>query len=297
MNDFSIACFMAIARSGSFTIAATELSVTQQAVSRNIQSLESELGYSLINRYSNSAQLTQAGKNFYRWCSFYSNAVSLAAINADDTGLSAITVGWCDWTNCPPALEDGLRSFAEENPDVRITYKVGSMSEIQEQMENQLLDIAFLPGRIARQFKDVFLSATIAVMPLFLILSRRHPLASDETNIKDIFKLTHLSIAHGGRTPEESVRRVKLHSYEIGIIPNAIEILPSMAAVYCELLNNSGFAVSPAVLSEEESALLYTRELKETSISIISAKNQNRHNIWAQKLEDYLVGRSVVKDE
>ena len=54
----------ALARRGSFTLAAKDLFLTQSAVSHAIKSLEQELGCHLFQRVGRSAVLTHAGE---RW--------------------------------------------------------------------------------------------------------------------------------------------------------------------------------------------------------------------------------------
>jgi LysR family transcriptional regulator, glycine cleavage system transcriptional activator len=58
----SLSCFEASARLGSFSAAARELFITQGAVSRQLQSLESLLGVALFLRSPGQLQLTDAGQ-------------------------------------------------------------------------------------------------------------------------------------------------------------------------------------------------------------------------------------------
>lgn len=58
--------FEAAARNLSFTVAATELFLTQSAVSRQIQQLESDLGVTLFERRHRALALTEAGRVMYR---------------------------------------------------------------------------------------------------------------------------------------------------------------------------------------------------------------------------------------
>jgi DNA-binding transcriptional LysR family regulator len=57
--------FEAVARHGSFTLAADELGVTQAAVSRQVKFLEETLGTRLFNRLHRSIELTQEGEALY----------------------------------------------------------------------------------------------------------------------------------------------------------------------------------------------------------------------------------------
>ncbi|MBR8168040.1 LysR family transcriptional regulator [Burkholderia cenocepacia] len=56
-----LVCFEAVARFGSFTGAARELSITQSAVSKQIKSLEEALACSLFDRHAKGIKLSSAG--------------------------------------------------------------------------------------------------------------------------------------------------------------------------------------------------------------------------------------------
>src|SRR5512140_3808453 len=58
--------FEAAARQLSFTKAAAELFLTQSAVSRQVQTLEEQLGTSLFERHHRQIHLTPAGQKLYR---------------------------------------------------------------------------------------------------------------------------------------------------------------------------------------------------------------------------------------
>src|SRR4029450_9457382 len=57
--------FEAAARSLSFTSAAGELHVTQSAISRQVQTLEEQLGVKLFERRTRALALTKAGESYY----------------------------------------------------------------------------------------------------------------------------------------------------------------------------------------------------------------------------------------
>src|ERR1700704_743422 len=58
--------FEAAARKLSFTKAAAELFVTQSAISRQVQTLEHQLGVALFRRYHRELRLTEEGQTFYK---------------------------------------------------------------------------------------------------------------------------------------------------------------------------------------------------------------------------------------
>ena len=58
--------FEAAARNLSFTKAAAELFVTQSAISRQVQTLEGQLGVALFRRHHRELRLTEEGQTFYK---------------------------------------------------------------------------------------------------------------------------------------------------------------------------------------------------------------------------------------
>lgn len=62
MDIHQIRCFKRVAELRSFTAAAKQLNITQPALSRQVQSLEDELGTQLLLRTTRAVQPTKAGK-------------------------------------------------------------------------------------------------------------------------------------------------------------------------------------------------------------------------------------------
>jgi len=57
--------FLAVARFGSFTVAAEHLYTTQSALSGSIKELENALGVQLFDRSTRRVQLTEVGRELY----------------------------------------------------------------------------------------------------------------------------------------------------------------------------------------------------------------------------------------
>jgi len=65
LNLDSVAAFMAIANTGSFTDAARELAVAKSVVSERLQELERSLGAKLVHRTTRRVALTADGATFH----------------------------------------------------------------------------------------------------------------------------------------------------------------------------------------------------------------------------------------
>ncbi len=113
--------FASAARLQSFTAAATELHITQAAVSRMIQTLEEELGVQLFDRKGRWISLSPAGEAYYKRVSeglaLIASASSLARMGRD-TGVLTLVVnrGFATlW------LVRHLSDFKQQHPQIQIT--------------------------------------------------------------------------------------------------------------------------------------------------------------------------------
>ena len=79
MKIEKIGYFLSVARHLNFTKAAQECHIAQPAISRQMSSLEEELGFALFDRSSRKVRLTPAGQSFYtsmmRFVNDYDNGV------------------------------------------------------------------------------------------------------------------------------------------------------------------------------------------------------------------------------
>jgi DNA-binding transcriptional LysR family regulator len=115
--------FHAVAQAGSFTHAGEELKLSQSAVSRQVSSLEEDLGVPLFHRHARGLILTEQGELLYRAAHDVSGRLSIAqAILADSkekpTGDLRVTttVGFgSTW------LTPRIREFLDIYPDISLT--------------------------------------------------------------------------------------------------------------------------------------------------------------------------------
>ena len=65
MTLLQLQYFIAVVETGNFTHAARQVYTSQPTISRQVQMLEDELGYSLFNRNSKPLRLTEPGQILY----------------------------------------------------------------------------------------------------------------------------------------------------------------------------------------------------------------------------------------
>lgn len=143
--------FRAAARHLSFTRAAHELFVTQPAISREIRTLEEQLGQPLFRRVNRALQLTQAGQELYA-------AVDegLALIDAATMRISGAWRTLAVTTSVALAstwLVPRLPRFAQLHPDIDMRF-VASNDAIDLEREHIDIAIRYVPLDAATSSRD-----------------------------------------------------------------------------------------------------------------------------------------------
>ncbi len=71
INERAMLCFLKTAELRSYTLAAREMQISQQAVSKQVLKLEQELGIRLLERSTHHVKMTEIGCEFYDLFSDY----------------------------------------------------------------------------------------------------------------------------------------------------------------------------------------------------------------------------------
>ena len=137
---------VAIAEEQSFTRAAERCFVVQSALSRQIKSLESELGVRLFARTSRKVEVTPAGEAFVQQARLCLQAAeraktSAAAAHGDIRG--ALTIGVIP-TMTAVDVAAVLGAFRRGYPEVGVHVRTGSSDEFLRRIAAGELDVGFL---------------------------------------------------------------------------------------------------------------------------------------------------------
>ncbi len=284
MNDMEIACFLSVARTGSFTISARELSSTQQAVSRNIQALEAELGFPLLNRGGSAISLTWAGQRFMQWRTEHD--AQLSALERQSRRMSAqsadeLYVAWNDWTGCPPELEEDILSFRHTYPNVRLHTRQGSTEELAEMLTDGNADLAVLPEYSTHDMRGVIVSPPFMALPLYVISRDLTELPS----LEELSAMRQLAAPMGESSEEATRRRIRMFCAEIGLTPKNLELVPNVRSSFTQLLCGNCFTMAPAagILARLHRLPLPGRELR-----LVFVTPQGRVSPWVSLFESYV---------
>jgi DNA-binding transcriptional LysR family regulator len=174
--------FVAVARLGSFSVAAVELGYTQAAVSQQVAALENDLKTRLLNR--RPVEPTEAGARLLEHAEPI--LLRLDAARADVTRMTsapaaALVVGVTPLAGASPALATALAGLRARMPRLDITVRTGTRAAVALGVARGETDLALTdgltaPGDPLSEFAPVTATG-ISQASVAVILPAGHPLA------------------------------------------------------------------------------------------------------------------------
>ncbi len=162
---------MAVAEEESFTYAALRLRITQPALSRTVQQLESILGVQLIRRTSKSFELTDPGALFLDHAT--STLLSLDRAVAAARGNTTITLGF-SWLLPTPWAQDMAR-YLQDNAGIAVSFT--RVDAPAQPLLRGDVDAAVLRSPVPADLLDRVRTVKLFDEPRVLVCSERSPLA------------------------------------------------------------------------------------------------------------------------
>jgi DNA-binding transcriptional LysR family regulator len=178
--------FVAVSEELNFTRAAERLFIAQQALSSQVQQLESRLGVKLFERTTRKVTLTDAGEQLLPHA-----RATLEALDAGMRGLEAaqraqratLRIG-LSGTSMVPAIGVAMRRFAERHPEVELKVSNAGLNEPTAGLREGRVDVAF----VRPPFLDDGISmVTLLTEERYAVLPPDHPLAArDHVRPEDV---------------------------------------------------------------------------------------------------------------
>lgn len=146
--------FLVVAREENITKAASLLHITQPTLSRQLMSLEEELGVKLFRRGKHSIVLTEDGMLLRRRAQEIVDLAEKTAkelMHGEEAVSGEISIGCGETQNMKP-LAEIMASFQQKYPDVSFHIYTAIADDVKERLENGTLDMGLLlePVEISR---------------------------------------------------------------------------------------------------------------------------------------------------
>ena len=168
LNNYVI--FHTVAKTGNISKAASQLYISQPAISKSISKLEAELGTALFSRSSRGVVLTEEGQVLYEYVERAFDSLNMGEENLKnykELGIGHIRIG-VSTSLCKHILLDYLKDFIRENPNIKFSIDCHSTINTIKLLRNEDIDIGLicnteLPKGIVyspvREIHDVFVAS------------------------------------------------------------------------------------------------------------------------------------------
>lgn len=249
MDFQALRALTAIHDTGSFSLAAKELFITQPAISKRISSIEAELSVKLIDRHASPIALTEAGAILLA----SAERILVEVANAEDQIRSLenevggrLRIGTSHHIGIhrlPPVL----RSYTNNFTEVELDLKFMDSEEARDHVESGLLELAVVT--LPETIPSHLLTSEIWSDPLEIVIPRDHPLAKSNTATPDSLAL-HPAILPAKGTITRAVLESALAPFDaeisVAMDTNYLETIKMMVSV------GLGWSVLPSSMITSE---------------------------------------------
>jgi DNA-binding transcriptional LysR family regulator len=178
MRIEQLQAFLAITETGSFQQAAQKCDCTQSTISRQIQSLEEDLGIALFHRH-HQAKLTVGGelllphalKICQEWKLAHQSIATLLAGKQPELSIAAIH------SVCAHMLPAILQPFCDRYPQVQLRVTALGSDRALKVLKDGLVDVAIVMDNRMITASSELVVQNLYQEPIEILMSATHPLA------------------------------------------------------------------------------------------------------------------------
>lgn len=234
MDTANLQAFIKVAETGSFSIAARQLFLTQPAISKRIKQLEQQFGSTLVDRKGKQLHLTQTGRSLLpRAREIINNIQSAKQQIADMEGspmgsVSMATSHHIGLHRLPPIL----RAYTAQYPEVNLDLSFMDSEQACQLIEHNDLDMAV----VTLPFEE---SARLHFIPvwhdrLMITCAVQHPLTFEKkVSLEKLIEYPAVLPSHGTFTRQaiEQALVDVLSDLKITLETNYLETIKMMVSV------------------------------------------------------------------
>lgn len=253
MDIQSLQAFVSVIDNGSFSAAATQLHLTQPAISKRLANLEQQLDCALLDRSHRSLRLTEAGQHLLPYArrvldELYNARQTLTRLNTDVAGSLSVIASHHIGLHYLPAW---LRALKQRHPGIELSLQfmeseraLGLLHRLEGELAfvtlNDAMDSAF---EILWRWND----------PMVFVCGPDHPLAGLESpELGDLEAYECLLPA-----PETETYRVIRHFFmEADVRLRALSLTNHLENIKAMTAAGLGWSVLPETLLDDSLNLL-----------------------------------------
>lgn len=265
MNLQYLKAFYVTVKLNSISRAAKELHLTQPGLSMQIQSLEKDLGVTLLTRSNKGVELTEAGTVVFD----YANTILSMQDNIErdlqnlKTNKKDLLIGSCKAVG-EYALPCSIYIYKQDNRDVDISYNITNSQGVMNNLSDRTINLGIIHSYIER--KNIM---TEKITSDRLILVTSLPVLKNRITLGELKMLPLIFREEGSGTRTTIQQHLKPHHIKIEDL-NIIYELNSMEAIKTSVISGKGISFIPELTIKRE---LRDKVLREIEIENINMKS------------------------
>jgi DNA-binding transcriptional LysR family regulator len=251
MNMQQLESFIQVAENLNFARAAEAMNITQSAVSRQIRSLEEELGTKLLHRSTRTVVLTPAGISFLSDAKDILIKLQLASQKLKSHSLANIrilSIG-CSHESYLPLTAQLLQKCRKQFPEIHPFFRNIPSRAILNLLIHDEIDILFgFQDDIPLQTE--FCYYELAQIPICFAMHKDHPLAQKETLTEQELETDQIVLCNSYELPA-TVSNIQSRLAR-KFSPNATNYCENLAIMLTLIRTGYGIGILPKIPSTDE---------------------------------------------
>jgi DNA-binding transcriptional LysR family regulator len=278
MNSLQIEYFLSIAEHKNFTTAAKLLYSSQSNISKQIASLESELGFALFFRSNRDVSLTPAGIVFLKTFTDMKDQFKCAVEHINDIynqNNKRILLGCLDGMEISGQLNKIFESFRELYPDIEYELERDSPGNLIKRLHDGNLDAIITIESLIDHDKDLCSSIFLNAKHTLYTSARSHHLTKGSLKATDFEDETFLVLSQDvfPTAKDNFFRWCK----ENGLNPKKIQYVPNVESQTLSVEAGLGVVVADSIFRLHTNPLIRAVELNTSHNVCILWKKDNEN--------------------
>lgn len=277
INTNQLRVFFTVAKLGSMTLAARELMVTPQAVSKQLKVLQEFLEVKLLYSEGNSIKLTLIGSELYQMTKEVFDKVwhiekYFEDLSSLKTGV--LRIGYSQ-TTAKYFMPQVISLFEKDYPQIKIVFQQGFSQAVIKDVLDRKTEIAIVRG-IPDNLRDKLEIKRLKDRALKLIASPTYPVA-DEISVELLAKIPLLIPPEGSSTRSSVIKYLSSHEIKPNIVfeSHNVDIEKEMVRQGKGLSFVPGVTVHAELKNKTLKAVRIVEGLPEVSLGIVYLKGKS----------------------
>lgn len=249
MTFTQIRYFIEVADCLNFTEAANRLYVSQQAVSNQIRSLETEIGMPLFSRTTKQVTLTECGKLLYlEWKEMlkrYDESVEKAR-QTYGRSRKKIRIGIAEVSGIIDVISGALANYSDAFPEVEFETEIRPFIKLESLLQKKEADVIVTLSSELPKYESEYETRPLLDLQLGIVLSARHPLGnSQQLTIADLRQETIYMLSSSYSSEAEEL--IVAHCQAEGFSPKEIKFFHNIDSMEVALHTGKGVSIGYSI--------------------------------------------------